>query len=95
MRLTVSITVPTNIPTGDRRPVLVTGVTVPAQRVVYVDRDGDVWHPTSETTADGEQVLHCPAPQDPEDQGEGPSYPWTLRALELALGPVRPMGGAA
>ncbi|MFF8290468.1 hypothetical protein ACF068_14735 [Streptomyces sp. NPDC016309] len=91
----MSITVPTNIPTGDRRTRAVTGIIIPAQPVPLVDRDGDVWHPTGETTADGEQVLHCPAPAAPEDQGDGPSFPWTLRALELAFGPLRPMGGAA
>ncbi|SDM76270.1 phiSA1p31-related protein [Streptomyces wuyuanensis] len=82
----MSITLPTNIPSGDRRTIRVVGIE-PAP-VVYVDRDGDEWHPTDETTPDGEPVLACPAPQNPDDQGEGRSHPWTLRAVQAWFGPL-------
>jgi hypothetical protein len=54
---------------------------------VFVDRDGDVWVPTGHT-ASGELLLACPEPINPEDRGEGESFPWTLRSVRLAFGPL-------
>jgi hypothetical protein len=96
IEVTVSITLPTNIPAGDRRPVLVTGIaTPPAPPVVYVDRDGDEWHTTGRTTADGQPILECPEPLTENDRGEGPSFPWTLRMVELSFGPLTRRGAVA
>ncbi|MDL5205068.1 hypothetical protein [Streptomyces sp. ALI-76-A] len=54
----------------------------------FVDRDGDLWVPNGRT-ADGELLLACPAPQDPADAGAGESFPWTLRSVRLAFGPLK------
>jgi len=54
---------------------------------VFVDRDGDVWVPSGETES-GEMRLVCPEPEAPGDQGEGASFPWTLRLVEAAFGPL-------
>jgi hypothetical protein len=59
----------------------------PLPQTVFVDRDGDVWV-TAGHTADGELLLACPSPQDPEDRGEGESFPWTLRMVQLSFGPL-------
>ncbi|MGW0933160.1 phiSA1p31-related protein [Streptomyces sp. NPDC002644] len=55
--------------------------------MTYTDRDGDVWTVTGRTTG-GEPVLSCPTPTDPADAGDGPSYPWTLRTVGAAFGPL-------
>jgi hypothetical protein len=54
---------------------------------VFVDRDGDVWVPNGTDSA-GELKLVCPEPAEPGDQGVGDSYPWTLRLVEAAFGPL-------
>jgi hypothetical protein len=62
---------------------------------LLVDRDGETWRVTDQRDASGNRVLACDAPSDPEDQGDGPSFPWTLRSVEMWFGPlVRPLGGA-
>lgn len=53
----------------------------------YVDRDGDVWVPNGHTS-NGELLLACPQPQNPEDAGEGESFAWTLRLVEAGFGPL-------
>jgi hypothetical protein len=59
----------------------------PLPKTVFIDRDGDVWESNGHT-ADGELLLACPAPSNPEDFGDGPSFPWTLAKVERALGPL-------
>ncbi|MFI6639989.1 phiSA1p31-related protein [Streptomyces sp. NPDC050504] len=86
MTITTLASASTNIPAGDRRTYAVAGLSLPP--TAYVDADGDRWVVTAERTPDGEQVLACPEPQDPGDQGVGPSYPWTLRLVEMAFGPL-------
>ena len=54
----------------------------------WVDRDGDRWVASGRTPA-GDVLLACPAPQDPEDAGEGESFAWTLRLVEAGFGPLR------
>lgn len=53
----------------------------------WVDRDGDVWRPVGRD-AQGELILACTAPRNPEDQGEGDSFPWTLSTIEMWFGPL-------
>jgi hypothetical protein len=57
------------------------------QAQAFIDRDGDVWVPNGHT-ASGELLLACPQPHDPEDQGEGDSFAWTLRLVEAGFGPL-------
>jgi hypothetical protein len=54
---------------------------------VFIDRDGDTWIPNGTDSA-GELRLVCPEPAEPGDQGDGESYPWTLRMVEVAFGPL-------
>jgi hypothetical protein len=61
----------------------------PLPQTVFVDRDGDTWVPAGHTT-EGELLLACPEPQNPGDQGDGPSHPWTLAKVEAAFGPLTP-----
>lgn len=89
----MSITVPTNIPTGDRRTVLVSLSAVPAP-LVLVDRDGDVWRQDG-VTESGEPRMVCDSPQAPDDAGPGASNPWTPNAIRAWFSPVRTLGGAA
>lgn len=53
----------------------------------FVDSSGDVWVPVGHNR-DGELVLSCPEPQDPDDRGEGESHSWTLRQVQRAFGPL-------
>ncbi|WP_405676713.1 hypothetical protein OG292_19040 [Streptomyces sp. NBC_01511] len=85
---------PTNFPSGDRRTYRVTGISLltsapaaPKPAAVLVDRDGEVWRPTDRVRG-GERVWECPAPSDPEDRGDGPSYPWTLPEMNAWFGPL-------
>jgi hypothetical protein len=89
----VNITVPTNIPSGDRRTTRVALATAPAALVLQ-DRDGEVWRQAG-VTASGEPLMVCDAPQAPEDRGNGLSYPWTPDAIRVWFSPVRILGGAA
>ncbi|MFJ7070138.1 hypothetical protein [Streptomyces sp. NPDC101115] len=93
----MSITVPTNIPSGERRTIRVE-FTAPLPPVpvalVLVDCNGNVWREAG-VTESGERRMVCDLPVNPEDRGEGPSFPWTLRMVEGWFGPVRPLGGAA
>ncbi|RSS92510.1 hypothetical protein EF919_18435 [Streptomyces sp. WAC02707] len=61
----------------------------PLPQPSFVDARGNVWELAGHNKA-GEQVLACPSPVDPEDAGEGESYPWTLREVERAFGPLTP-----
>jgi hypothetical protein len=89
----VSITLPTNFPTGDRRTYRVALPPVPVA-LVLVDRDGDVWRQAG-VTESGEPRMVCDFPQDPAERGEGVSYPWTPTAIRAWFSPVRTLGGAA
>ena len=62
-----------------------TPLTTPA--VVFVDRGGNEWRVTGHA-ADGDVLLACDEPCDPEDQGDGPSFPWTLRSVQSWFGPL-------
>lgn len=59
----------------------------PLPQTEFVDKDGDVWQATGHT-ADGELLLACPHPHDPEDRGEGESFAWTLRLVQAGFGPL-------
>lgn len=61
----------------------------PLPQTVFVDRDGDVWNPNGHN-ANGELLLSCPNPSNPDDAGTGPSEPWTLARVERAFGPLSP-----
>lgn len=89
----MNITVPTNFPSGDRRPVLVSLPSVPVA-LVLVDRDGDVWRQVG-LTPEGEPRMVCDSPQAPDDAEPGASNPWTPRAIAAWFSPVRTLGGAA
>ncbi|WP_030684357.1 hypothetical protein [Streptosporangium amethystogenes] len=89
----MSITVPTNIPSGDRRTILVSLPSVPAP-LVLVDRDGDVWRQVG-VTKTGEPHMVCDSPSDPAEVGSGESDPWTPKAIRAWFSPVRTLGGAA
>lgn len=89
----MSITVPTNIPSGDRRTVRVALPPAPVA-LVLVDRDGDVWRQAG-VTESGEPRMVCDSPQAPEEAGPGASNPWTPDAIRAWFSPVRTLGGAA
>jgi len=89
----VSITVPTNFPSGDRRTIAVALPSVPVALVLQ-DAQGDVWRQVG-VTASGEPRMVCDVPQDPEDRGDGASNPWTPAAIAVWFSPVRTLGGAA
>jgi len=93
----VNITLPTNFPSGDRRTVRVALPTpLPAAPValVLVDCDGDVWRQAG-VTPEGEPLMVCDTPQDPDEVGPGASNPWTPTAIAAWFAPVRVLGGAA
>jgi len=54
---------------------------------LLVDRNGEVWRPAG-VAADGDVVLACDSPSNPDDRGDGPSYPWTLSQVEKRFGPL-------
>lgn len=89
----MSITLPTNFPTGDRRTVRVALPPVPVA-LVLVDRDGDVWRQAG-VTKSGEPRMVCDSPQAPDEAGLGASNPWTPNAIRAWFSPVRTLGGAA
>ncbi|MFI1562136.1 phiSA1p31-related protein [Streptomyces sp. NPDC020490] len=74
-------------PTITRTPQVVSLHKAPLPTAVFVDRDGDVWHATG-LTPGGELLLACPHPLNPEDQGVGESFPWTLRSVRASFGPL-------
>ncbi|MBC2903207.1 hypothetical protein [Streptomyces cupreus] len=53
----------------------------------FVDSSDDVWVPNGHTS-DGELLLACPNPHNPEDAGHGASYPWTLHEVQQSFGPL-------
>jgi len=59
-------------------------------QATFVDREGDVWVGTGRNPG-GELLLSCPQPSNPEDAGEGESFAWTLRLVETAFGPLKPV----
>ena len=61
---------------------------------VYIDRDGERWVETGRIRR-GSPVLACPAPTNPADAGDGPSYPWTLAEVAAAFGPLAEEAPAA
>ncbi len=56
-------------------------------QTVFVDRAGDEWVPNGHTP-DGELLLACPQPVNPEDAGVGESFAWTLRLVQAGFGPL-------
>lgn len=89
----MNITVPTNIPSGDRRTIAVALPPVPVA-LVLVDRDGDVWRQAG-VTESGEPRMVCDSPRAPDEAGPGASNPWTPDAIRAWFSPVRTLGGAA
>lgn len=89
----MDITVPTNLPAGDRRTIAVALPPVPAP-LVLVDRDGDVWRQAG-VTAEGEPHMVCEAPQESSEVDALEPYPWTPPAIRAWFSPVRTLGGAA
>lgn len=81
---------PTDFPLVSERTIPIP----PRPRLLLVDRQGDVWQPTGRF-ADGEAVLECPAPSDPDDCGEGEGHEWTLPQIAAWLGPLRATRGWA
>lgn len=67
------------------RPVPLHKATLPV--TVFTDAEGNDWVPAGHNGV-GELVLSCPAPLDPADQGDGPSYPWTLHEVQSVFGPL-------
>jgi hypothetical protein len=59
----------------------------PLPRTAWVDANGETWVEAGHTEL-GELILACPEPLNPEDRGEGPSFPWTLGLVERAFGPL-------
>lgn len=59
----------------------------PLPQTEFVDRDGDVWTATGHNGR-GELLLACPEPHEVRDAGEGESFPWTLRTVQRAFGPL-------
>ena len=53
----------------------------------FVDCHGDVWVPSGHAP-NGELLLACPQPSNPEDQGEGESFAWTLGLVRAGFGPL-------
>lgn len=70
-----------------RQPRVVSLHKAPLPGTEFVDRNGNVWVADRHNAA-GELVLACPNPVNPEDAGEGESYPWTLREVQQAFGPL-------
>lgn len=77
----------TSFQTPSTTPAVVSLHKAPLPQTEFVDRDGDVWVASGHNRR-GELVLACPNPQDPRDDGEGESYPWTLREVQSAFGPL-------
>lgn len=59
----------------------------PLPQTAFIDRNGETWVASGHTSK-GELILSCPAPTQPEDRGEGTSFPWTLAQVERAFGPL-------
>jgi hypothetical protein len=51
----------------------------PLPKTAFVDRNGETWIQAGHTST-GELILACPEPSNPDDRGDGSSYPWTLSA---------------
>jgi hypothetical protein len=61
----------------------------PLPQTAWIDRNGETWVQAGHTS-NGELILACPEPSNPEDAGEGASFPWTLAQVEAAFGPLTP-----
>lgn len=59
-------------------------------QAAFMDADGDVWVGTGRAPS-GDLLLSCPQPSNPEDAGVGESFAWTLRLVETAFGPLKPV----
>lgn len=81
------MTTSSQTPRAVQAPRVVSLHKAPLPQTEFVDRDGDVWVATGHTPS-GELLLSCPQPHDPEDAGSGESYPWTLRDVRKAFGPL-------
>jgi len=77
----------TSFQTPSATPHVVALHKAPLPQTEFVDRNGNVWV-ADRHNARGELVLACPNPVDPEDAGEGESYPWTLHEVQTAFGPL-------
>lgn len=65
-------------------------MTAPAPApVLLVDRDGEEWR-SDGLTPDGDELMVCDQPSNPADRGEGESFPWTRRTVEMWFGPLVP-----
>jgi hypothetical protein len=73
------------IPQVKRDPVSLQKAPLP--KTEFVDRDGDVWVANGHAP-NGELLLTCPQPSNPEDQGEGDSFAWTLGLVRAGFGPL-------
>lgn len=84
----MNLTHPTNLPAGDRRPVL---VKLPAPVELFTSADGKVWR-LAGTGPDGGR-LFVPELVDP---GSCPRWVWAKEAeLVEVVGALSPVGGAA
>ncbi|GGQ83373.1 hypothetical protein [Streptomyces flaveolus] len=75
------------IPRIKQTPKVVSLHKAPLPSAEFVDVNGNVWVADRHNDR-GELVLACPAPVNPEDAGEGESYPWTLHEVQAAFGPL-------
>jgi hypothetical protein len=57
----------------------------------FMDVSGDVWRLTGRGTG-GDAVLVCDEPLDPDDRGEGESFPWTVATVTERFGPLTEVG---
>lgn len=73
--------------TSSQTPRVVSLNKAPLPDTEFVDSAGDVWVATGHTLG-GELLLSCPRPHDPQDQGDGESFPWTLALVQAAFGPL-------
>jgi hypothetical protein len=85
---------PTDLPSYGRFDQTIP-VPLPPSDSLFVDRNGEEWRPVGHTV-DGDVLLACDEPLNPEDRGEGESFPWTDRLVEAWFGPLvrKPLGGA-
>jgi hypothetical protein len=79
--------VTTSFQTQSAAPTVVSLHKRPLPQTEFVDRDGDVWVVSGHTVA-GELIMSCPAPSHSADAGDGVSFPWTLREVQAAFGPL-------
>ena len=77
----------TSSQTPSTTPHVVSLHKAPLPQTEFVDRDGDVWVANGHTP-NGELLLVCPQPHNPEDVGEGESFAWTYHLVQAQFGPL-------